>query len=226
MFENIDYTIIGCDNEKEFLKLIGNPILYNNKLLGIIEDLNPSEFNNESDYFLRISDLNLLKFNYKNLFYLPNSGAEYHWHFLEGFEAFSNGTILPALLSYICGIEASLRSTLYMMKTNPSDRLYVRELMNMDLIYEAYDKGLPISTLAFSNENNFIDSVQKKNKIRLINVRNDLMHGNIRSYCEKFEEDRIFTPTHLLNDLIETIIISRKWIAEISEFKKIFNKDV
>ncbi len=45
------------------------------------------------------------------------------------------------------------------------------------------------------------------------------MHGNIREFTEYFEEQRIFYPEHLIDSLVEIILISKKWIKELSEFK-------
>ncbi len=227
MIDNIDFTIIGCTSEIDFLRQISNPYLYEREIAALVKSLDPNNFESEDEFYKRISDINLMKSRYKDLFITDCTGAEYHWHFIEGFEAYSNGLILPALLSCICGIEASLRSTLYLMSTNPGEQLYVKKLMNMDLIHEAYIKGLPISNLAFSNENNFLHKVQNKKKIYLLKIRNDLMHGNIRSYCERHEEERIFTPKHLMEDMIEILMISRVWLKEISDFKiNLFNEGV
>lgn len=209
----IDFKIIGCDSELEYLKLIRDPDKYEAKIISTINNLGPNDFN-------QMSDINLLLWNYKKSFCQLSSGAEYHWYFLQGFDAFINGNLLPSLLSFISGIEASLRSTLYIMTANPGNKIYVKEFMKMDLIYDAYEKGLPVSTLAFKHEQEFIDKIRSKTKIHLLKIRNDLMHGNIKSYCQQYEEDRIFTPDLLLNDLLETIIISRKWIAELSEVRK------
>lgn len=224
MIENIDYTIIGCTSESDFLRQISNPYFYEGGIAALVENLDPKNFETSDKFYKRISDIKLLKSRYEDLFITDCTGAEYHWHFLEGFQAFSNGLILPALLSCICGIEASLRSTLYLMNTNPGDRLYVKKLMNMELIHEAYIKGLPVLNLAFSHENNFLQNVQNKKKIYLMKIRNDLMHGNIRSYCEENEEERIFTPVHLIEDMIEILMISRVWLKALSDFKlNLFN---
>ncbi|WP_284086960.1 hypothetical protein [Acinetobacter pittii] len=216
----IDFNIIGCDSELEFLKLIRDSDKYEAKIISTIDNLERNNFATQKEYEKRMADLLQLKHTYKVSFCQPGSGAEYHWHFLEGFEAFSKGVLIPSLLSFICGIEASMRSTLYIMTANPGNKIYVKELMKMDLIHEAYEKGLPVSTLAFKHEQEFMDKIINKTKIHLLKIRNDLMHGNIKSYCKQFNEDRIFTPELLLNDLLETIIISRKWIAELSEVRK------
>ena len=162
--------------------------------------------------------INCFKMDYKRQFIGFESGAEYHWYFTQGYDAFCNGLIIPAILSFVCGIEASLRSTLYIINKQ-GDKIYVKEIMNMDLISAAYDKELPVLDLAFSNETNFLKKIQNKQKIKLIDIRNDLMHGNIRSYCKKIHDYRIVTPENLLEDAIEIIIISRKWAQSISVFK-------
>ncbi|EPJ4645873.1 hypothetical protein L5Q68_002303, partial [Acinetobacter baumannii] len=69
------------------------------------------------------------------------------------------------------------------------------------------------------NEQDFHKKITNDEKINLIKLRNDLMHGNIREFTEYFEEQRIFYPEHLIDSLVEIILISKKWIKELSEFK-------
>ncbi|MCR6694039.1 hypothetical protein NSY32_10645 [Acinetobacter baumannii] len=41
------------------------------------------------------------------------------------------------------------------MSDGEEDRLYVNKIMNKEMIIDAKNKGLPISALAFSNEQDF-----------------------------------------------------------------------
>ncbi|MFK1489869.1 hypothetical protein ACIWPR_10765 [Acinetobacter baumannii] len=219
MNKEADYTIIGCKDEVEFIKLLGNPYVYEDIINSSIYNLDPDNFLNIEEYYSRMADFQCLKLRYKNEFIQKNSGAEFHWYFIEGLEAYINGLFLPALLSLICGIESSLRSTLHLMSDGEEDRLYVNKIMNKEMIIDAKNKGLPISALAFSNEQDFHKKITNDEKINLIKLRNDLMHGNIREFTEYFEEQRIFYPEHLIDSLVEIILISKKWIKELSEFK-------
>ncbi len=219
MNKKADYTIIGCKDEVEFIKLLGNRYEYEEKINSFIENLDIEKFANQDEYFSRMADFLCLKSRYKNEFIQENSGAEFHWYFLEGVDAYLNGHYLPALLSLICGIESSLRSTLHLMSDSEEDRLYINKNMNKQMIIDAKNKSLPISALAFSNEHDFNDKIRNGDKIDLIKLRNDLMHGNIREFTEYFEDQRIFYPEHLLDPLVEIILISKKWIKELSEFK-------
>ncbi|HCI3538433.1 TPA: hypothetical protein NOZ40_002833, partial [Acinetobacter baumannii] len=218
MNKKADYTIIGCKDEVEFVKLLGNQYLYEDIINSSIENLDPDNFLNKDEYYSRMADFQSLKFRYEKEFIQENSGAEFHWYFIQGIEAYINGHYLPALLSLICGIEASLRSTLHLISDSPEDRLYVAENMNKQMIIKAKQKGLPISVLAFSDEHDFHEKITNDEKINLIKLRNDLMHGNIREFTEYFEDQRIFYPEHLLDPLVEIILISKKWIKELSEF--------
>ncbi|MDC5215405.1 hypothetical protein OHW69_12125 [Acinetobacter baumannii] len=219
MNKKADYTIIGCKDEVEFVKLLGNQYLYEDIINSSIENLDPDNFLNKDEYYSRMADFQSLKFRYEKEFIQENSGAEFHWYFIQGIEAYINGHYLPALLSLICGIEASLRSTLHLISDSPEDRLYVAENMNKQMIIKAKQKGLPISVLAFSDEHDFHEKITNDEKINLIKLRNDLMHGNIREFTEYFEDQRIFYPEHLLDPLVEIILISKKWIKELSEFR-------
>ncbi|HEN9559782.1 hypothetical protein [Acinetobacter baumannii] len=219
MNKKADYTIIGCKDEVEFVKLLGNQYLYEDIINSSIENLDPDNFLNKDEYYSRMADFQSLKFRYEKEFIQENSGAEFHWYFIQGIEAYTNGHYLPALLSLICGIEASLRSTLHLISDSPEDRLYVAENMNKQMIIKAKQKGLPISVLAFSDEHDFHEKITNGEKINLIKLRNDLMHGNIREFTEYFEDQRIFYPEHLLDPLVEIILISKKWIKELSEFR-------
>ncbi|MFV5630755.1 hypothetical protein [Acinetobacter oleivorans] len=219
MNKKADYTIIGCKDEVEFIKLLGDRYTYEEKINSFIEKLDIEKFANQDEFFSRLTDFQHLESRYKNEFIPENSGAEFHWYFIQGIDAYINGHFLPALLSLICGIESSLRSTLHLMSNSEVDRLYVKKIMNIELIIDAKNKGLPISALAFSNEHDFDEKITNEEKINLIKLRNDLMHGNIREFTEYFEDQRIFYPEHLLDPLVEIILISKKWIKELSEFK-------
>lgn len=221
---DLDFSLMECTDEKDFLKKVVNPYSYESTMINIIENLDPNDFKNDDEFNEKAMKISCFKMDYKKQFIGFESGAEYHWYFTQGYDAFCNGLIIPAILSFLCGIEASLRSTLYIINKQ-GDKIYVKEIMNMNSISEAYDKNLPVLDLAFSNETNFLNKIQSKEKINLIEIRNDLMHGNIGSYCKKFHDYRIVTPENLLEDAIEIIIISRKWAQSISDFKnKFFNK--
>ncbi|EXS35238.1 hypothetical protein [Acinetobacter sp. 826659] len=222
MNKKADYTIIGCKDEAEFIKLLSNQYLYKDIIKSSIQKLDPEKFENQEDYYSRCADFENLMNRYLGEFEENYNGAEFHWYFLEGLNAFFNEHYLPALLSLICGIEASLRSTLHLISNSEVDRLYIPENMNKQMIITAKQKGLPISALAFRDEYDFHEKLSNNDKLNLLKLRNDLMHGNISEFTKSVNDERIFYPIHLLNSLIEIILISKKWLKDLNEFKSKF----
>lgn len=219
MFKKADYTIIGCNDEVEFIKLLGNQPVYKEIIQQNIDNLDPKSFEDMNSYNTRCVDYECLQSRYLWEFEENYNGAEFHWHFEQGLNAYLNELYLPALLSLICGIEASLRSTLHLISNSVEDRLYIPENMNKQMIINAQQKGLPISALAFRNEDDFHEKLNNNLKLNLLKLRNDLMHGNIGEFTESVNEDRIFYPIHLLGPLIEVILMSKRWLKDLNEFK-------
>ncbi len=57
MNKKADYTIIGCKDEVEFVKLLGNQYLYEDIINSSIENLDPDNFLNKDEYYSRMASL-------------------------------------------------------------------------------------------------------------------------------------------------------------------------
>ncbi|SUU68988.1 hypothetical protein [Acinetobacter baumannii] len=68
MNKEADYTIIGCKDEVEFIKLLGNPYVYEDIINSSIDNLDPDNFLNIEEYYSRMADFQCLKLRYKNEF--------------------------------------------------------------------------------------------------------------------------------------------------------------
>ena len=204
----------------------------------------------ETDKFFDIISEQNNTFNYKKLeeFYYPfkvcwqlknhffeNIKTAYiHWFFIQGIEAIKHQLFLPAVLSFLNGIESSLRIEMAYIKrkeTSQDDCSLVEELdrkaiLNNGLIAEANDLGFPVATLAFPDEKEyFIKKVKSKERVKLVDVRNDICHGNILKWVDKkyCNEDYLFTP-ELLIPLLKTLLwISYNWVEELRNFKNLKN---
>jgi len=85
MNKEADYTIIGCKDEVEFIKLLGNPYVYEDIINSSIYNLDPDNFLNIEEYYSRMADFQCLKLRYKNEFIQKNSGSLYKWTFSSCF---------------------------------------------------------------------------------------------------------------------------------------------
>lgn len=219
MSEVINFSELGFTDEIDFLRSYSDLQTLENTINERLKNLNVADFSSQDDYLKRYDDLQMLTSRYQDLFWGKEEGAEYHWFFLDGLKAFQNGAILASLTSFICGIEASLRSTLYLMDVDPQDNLYFSEIMNKKTLKLALEKGLPIESLAFKDENDFLKKVTIGDPTNLMLLRNDLMHGNIYKYSELVNGERTFFPTNMFEVTTEIMMISKNWIRELVKFK-------
>lgn len=219
MTEEINFSELGFIDEIDFLRSYSDFNFLEDTIKERLGNLNINDFTNPDDYNKRYVDLQMLTSRYEDLFWGKEEGAEYHWFFLDGLKAFQNGAILASLTSFICGIEASLRSTLYLLEDDPQDDLYIKDIMNKKTLKKALEKGLPIESLAFKDENDFLKNVIEGNQTKIMLLRNDLMHGNINKYSELVDGDRMFFPTNMFEVTTEIMMISKSWIRELVKFK-------
>jgi hypothetical protein len=149
--------------------------------------------------------------------------AEFHWHFSQGFEALSRELYVPGVLSLITGIEGSIRFTLYQRNSNifPFSEELGAVLSN-SLLRVGNEAGLPVATLAFSGEVDFISSLaSKRPEVRIVKIRNDLAHGNIQSFVNRdLGDDQAFFTPECLRPLAEDLIqVSRRWMVGLANYR-------
>ena len=150
--------------------------------------------------------------------------AEFHWHFAQGLRALESGLYLPGVLALVTGVEASIRFTLYKLKSSkfPFEGDLGPVLSN-SLLRHARDQGLPVDLLAFAEDVNFLAALNtKKPEVRIVRVRNDLAHGNVQTFInqEFGDTDAFFTPEclRLLSNELEAVVLH--WIEGLAVFMK------
>jgi hypothetical protein len=103
---------------------------------------------------------------------------------------------------------------------NPSKTLSNR------LLRDAMKSGLPVESLAFPNETEFLERLERNGKsktnVEVVRVRHNLCHGNILDYLntELGEQNDIFTP-ECCKDLSYLLLeISKNWAARLGAFRR------
>ncbi|MHC3434185.1 hypothetical protein [Delftia lacustris] len=151
--------------------------------------------------------------------------AEFHWHFSQGLQAIDKNLYVPGVLSLLAGIEASLRFTLYQL--NSTEFPFEDDLgavLSNSLLRQAKEAGLPVSTLAFPREDDFIANLAaRKPEVRIVKIRNDLAHGNIQSFVNRELGDELafFTPECLRPLAHELKELSLCWAKDLAAFRAV-----
>lgn len=153
--------------------------------------------------------------------------SEFHWFFIQGVRAIQHGYFIPGTSSLLNGIEASLRFTLAQI-ANGSEYAELSEykVLSNKLINEALQHGLPVESLAFPNESNFLGKLASKKpnriNVEIVRQRNNICHGNILEYVNEDlgAGNSFFTPECLceLSDIL--IQISDSWAEGLGQFRR------
>ncbi|WP_194725442.1 hypothetical protein [Noviherbaspirillum malthae] len=160
-------------------------------------------------------------------YYRRLGGAETHWFFVEAEKALRHDLYIAAVLSFINGIEASIRTNVMYVKGKfDEESMRKIDIMKNALLLEARAIGMRVELLAFPDEADFEEKLnttgRKIRPVELVRVRNNLCHGNVFEYFTKVPdtEETIFT-SECLRDLALTIQgISQAWSKEVERFKK------
>lgn len=163
----------------------------------------------------------------KLFFFHQGLGAEVHWFFSQAVQALKSELYLPACTSFLCGIEASLRITMAQVETPTRImQLDASKLLSNRLLKVAYEKNLPIETLAFPNEDDFLAKLFESDRLKKVNVeivrtRHNLCHGNILEFVNtNLGEDFAFFTPECCRELALTLYdISKKWAYELGMFR-------
>ncbi len=149
-----------------------------------------------------------------------------HWFFVQAIDALEHELYIPACSSMLNGIEASLRVTIHQLEKS-EDILNISpyQVLSNPLISKARDFGLPVHTLALSNESGFESKLNstKPNRIdvEVVRIRNNICHGNITEYIdgELGKEFLILTPECLREVAFELVNTSRLWVYSLGIFR-------
>jgi hypothetical protein len=150
---------------------------------------------------------------------------ECHWHFSQGLLALDHNLYIPAVLSMIAGIEASIRFTLYQLdnKKYPEPYEDIGAVFSNSLLSKAGKSGMPISLLAFPGEDHFLEQLgNKKTPVEIISIRNHLAHGNIVPFINRDlgEGMFFFTPECLRSIAFQLKEISLKWAESLGIYRE------
>jgi hypothetical protein len=164
----------------------------------------------------------------RDFFFKHLNAAEFHWFFIQGVEALIKGYYIPAVSTFLNGIEASLRITICQV-SNPGHNnieLSSYKVLSNNLIKNAKELGLPTSALAFSNEKDFETKLEtlKPNiiNVEIVKQRNNICHGNILEFIntELGDENSFFTPECLRELSFELLNICGNWVEQLGIYRK------
>jgi hypothetical protein len=151
------------------------------------------------------------------------NAAEFHWHFAQGIKAIEAELYIPGVLSLLAGIEASIRFSLYQIKSAefPFEEDLGAVLSN-SLLRQAHQAGLPVQLLAFPGENQFLAALNfTKPGVQVVALRNDLAHGNVRAFINRDlgDENAFFTPECLRPLAHQLQQISSSWAEGLAHYR-------
>ena len=161
----------------------------------------------------------------QNFFMEHVCGAEIHWYFVQAVKAMQNELYIPSCLSFLNGIEASLRITMA-QRNKPTEIpiLSPYKVLSNVLLNESKDLGMPVELLAFKSETDFLVKLAstKPNRVDvdIVRVRNNICHGNILEFIdsELGEDMKFFTPECMRSISNELHNISKKWVIGLEEY--------
>jgi hypothetical protein len=158
-------------------------------------------------------------------------GAEVHWFFTQAVQALNGKLYLPACISFLTGIEASLRVTMSQVeKPVRVEELDPVKTLSNRLLKSAHDAGLPVEALAFPKEDDFLGKLESKKPSQMnaevVRVRHNLCHGNILEYVntDLGEDNAFFTP-ECCRELAHVLhLVSKEWAEQLGAFRRgLFN---
>nr|WP_320048885.1 hypothetical protein [uncultured Desulfuromonas sp.] len=151
------------------------------------------------------------------------NAAETHWYFIEGAQAFHHGLYLASSLSFLNGIESSIRALLMYIDQGFENDDLVGPTFSNRLLRDAQKVGLNVEILAFDDEPDFLTDIQSnKPNVKIVQTRHNLCHGNVFEYIEDIPvtNDRIFTPNSLYPLASKLRDLGEAWSKEIERFKR------
>jgi len=154
-------------------------------------------------------------------------GAEVHWFFTQAVQALKSELYQPACTSFLNCIEASLRVTMSQVDAPARvEELEPAKTLSNRLLKWAHDAGLPVESLTFPSENNFLEKLESKRPniiyTEVVRIRHNLCHGNILEYVntELGDDNAFFTPEccrELAHQLHE---VSKEWARQLGLFRQ------
>lgn len=166
----------------------------------------------------------------RNHFFERLCAAEFHWFFVQGFDAIWNQCYVPGVSSLLNGVEASLRVTIAQVSGGapgkPLDELSPYRVLSNNLIVNAQAVGMPVEALAFPGEADFLEKLKtvKPNRVdvEIVRQRNNICHGDIFEFInrELGPENSFFTPECLRPLAFALLEVAHKWADELGKFRR------
>lgn len=143
--------------------------------------------------------------------------SPFHWHFQQAYQALAANLYLPGISGLLNGIEASLRTTIVELEGR-SLRGDLGPVMHNSLLRSAEQHGMDINLLAFPSEADFRENLPTKNRVRLVQLRNDICHGNFQRFIRDVEGISFFTPECLGEVSAQLLQMSFDWTRFLCDF--------
>ena len=129
------------------------------------------------------------------------------------------GLYLPGVSGLLNGIEASLRTVIVEIEGRSQDGDLGSYMSNNSLLRSAEHYGMKVDLLAFPDEAGFRDNLKTaKQPVKIVQLRNDICHGNFRRFDKVSDDIRFFTPACLGETAAQLLQISFNWTRFLSDF--------
>jgi len=143
--------------------------------------------------------------------------SPFHWHFQQAYDALICDLYLPGLSGLLNGIEASLRTTITALK-GLSLGGDLGTVMHNRLLQSAEEYGMNIQLLAFPSESDFREKLSTRNGVKLVQLRNDICHGNFQRFVRDVEGVDFFSPECLGGVSAQLLQMSFDWTRHLCDF--------
>lgn len=151
-------------------------------------------------------------------------GAEMHYFFVEGKEAYRHGLYIASATCLLIGIEASVRALhAYHVRGGDDLKLNPGQTLSNALLHKARCVGLKIEILALEEDEEFERKMalgqQRQEPVEIVRLRNNLCHGNVKEFFTHIEDQGTFFTPEALKKLCEQLLnIIEPWTEEIGRF--------
>ncbi|NYS61639.1 hypothetical protein [Vreelandella salicampi] len=151
-------------------------------------------------------------------------GAEMHYFFVEGKEAYRHGLYIASATCLLIGIEASVRALhAYHFRGINDLNLNPGQTLSNPLLHKARCVGLKIEILAMEGEEEFERKMalgqKRREHVEIVRLRNNLCHGNVKEFFTHIEgQGTFFTPEALKKACEQLLNVSKPWAEEIGRF--------
>lgn len=156
---------------------------------------------------------------YESLFHMYAldlfSGVSYYFH--EAVLSLKRELYIASLLSFINGIEASLRRSCCWLHPEENDISRVGNF-GISLLKRAHEKyGLPIHLMRMKKDTKDVITLLKENKKpEIVVIRNYICHGNTSPFAMESGIGNVFVPKMLKDIVLEVADLSARWVHALT----------